>query len=118
MTGICLDQAIVKCFTDSWGCVVEPMPPSYLRLPSCIGLHRIQLWSLVIDKVEWHLASWKGRVLSPGCRVTLIKAIISSISLFFMSVFFMVVVVTLEKLMRALRLLIEGASEDSQAPST
>ncbi|KAL4195680.1 hypothetical protein AMTRI_Chr05g65950 [Amborella trichopoda] len=24
MTRICLDQARVKCFTDSWGCAIEP----------------------------------------------------------------------------------------------
>ncbi|KAL4188295.1 hypothetical protein AMTRI_Chr08g159310 [Amborella trichopoda] len=91
MTRICLDQARVKCFTDSWGCAVEPMPASYLSLPFCIGLPRIQLWSLVIDKVE----------------VILIKATISSISLFFISFFFMptVTVARLKKLMRALRLL-------------
>ncbi|KAL4190172.1 hypothetical protein AMTRI_Chr07g23280 [Amborella trichopoda] len=83
MTRICLDQARVKCFTDSWGCAVEPMPASYLSLPFCIGLPRIY------------------------CRVIPIKATISSISLFFISFFFMptVVVARLKKLMRALRLL-------------
>ncbi|KAL4203084.1 hypothetical protein AMTRI_Chr02g224460 [Amborella trichopoda] len=89
MTRICLDKVRVKCFADSWGCAVELMPSSYLSLPFCIGLPRIRE--------------------SPFTKLQsdLIKATISSISLFFISLFFMpmVGVARLEKLMRALRVL-------------
>ncbi|KAL4203087.1 hypothetical protein AMTRI_Chr02g224480 [Amborella trichopoda] len=91
MTRICLDKARVKCFADSWGCAIEPMPSSCLSLPFCNGLSRIQLRESPFTKLQSDL----------------IKATISSISLFFISFFFMptVVVARPEKLMRALRLL-------------
>jgi len=44
-------------------------------------------WNGVIEKVQAKLSRWKGRCLSMAGRICLIRFVLSSIPLFFMSLF-------------------------------
>ena len=59
----------------------------YLGLPIG-GCHkRGAFWSRVIERVKARLSKWKGRCLSLVGRICLIKSVLSSLPLFFMSLF-------------------------------
>ena len=52
------------------------------------GSHkRGAFWNGVIEKVQARLSRWKGRSLSMAGRICLIRFVLSSIPLFFMSLF-------------------------------
>jgi len=46
-----------------------------------------QLWEPVVNKISARLNAWKGRFLSLGGRICLIKSIFSAIPLFYFSFF-------------------------------
>lgn len=56
-------------------------------LPLGGNVLRLETWALIIQKVEKRLATWKRRMLSIAGRLTLIKALISSLPLYYMSLF-------------------------------
>lgn len=58
----------------------------YLGLPLCIGLSKKKkkssLWDSVMEQIEKKLSLWKGRYLSVGGCVVLIKSVLSSTSIY------------------------------------
>ncbi|KAL4199256.1 hypothetical protein AMTRI_Chr03g50260 [Amborella trichopoda] len=69
------------------GCAIEILPSSYLGLPLCLGKLGKHLWDHLIEKFTWKFASWKGRFLSFGGRITLIRATLASIPIYYKSLF-------------------------------
>ena len=63
------------------------MPFTYLGIPIGANPRRIELWDPIIRKSDRKLARWKQRHLSFGGRVILIKSILTSIPIFFLSFF-------------------------------
>jgi len=62
-------------------------PFIYLGMPVGGSHKRGDFWKLVIEKVQARLSRWKGRCLTMARRICLIKSVLSSIPLFFMSLF-------------------------------
>lgn len=73
--------------TRSLQCKEGSIPFTYLGLPIGANPSRLQFWDPIIEKISKKLASWKGKLLSIGGRITLIKSSISSLPLYFMSLF-------------------------------
>ena len=48
---------------------------------------RKKTWSPVVEKVKLRLAGWKRRLLSYAGRLTLVKAVLSSIPVYYLSLF-------------------------------
>ena len=69
------------------------------------------IWDPVILKCERKLSKWKQRNLSFGERVTLIKAVLNSIPIFFIS-FFRVPKNVVDKLVRLQRSFLWGEGDD------
>ncbi|XP_058754722.1 uncharacterized protein LOC131627879 [Vicia villosa] len=61
------------------------LPPTFLGLPIGSNPRRITTWEPLVAKVKKRLASWKGRFLSFGGRITLIKSVLSSLAIFYLS---------------------------------
>jgi len=59
----------------------------YLGMPVGGSHKRGDFWNGVIEKVQARLSRWKGRCLTMVGRICLIKSVLSSIPLFFMSLF-------------------------------
>ena len=69
------------------GCKIASLPSSYLGLPLCPCKVPKSIWNPVLERKEHKLASWKAKYLSFGGRVTLIKATLENLPLYFMSIF-------------------------------
>ncbi|KAL5552484.1 hypothetical protein UlMin_039885 [Ulmus minor] len=77
-------------------------PMKYLGLPLGGNPNSTEFWNPVVEKVGKRLDGWKKAVLSKGGRLTMIQSVLSSIPIYFMSLFKLPngVAVLLEKMMR------------------
>lgn len=85
--GIHVDEIWLQEAANALLCKVGRLPFTYLGLPIGGNISRLAHWDPIIKKIEGKLASWKGRMLSIAGRITLIKASISSLPLYYMSLF-------------------------------
>ena len=63
------------------------LPIRYLGLPLVEGQMTIREWQPVLEAMERRLGGWRARLLSRGGRLVLLKAVLSAIPTYFMSVF-------------------------------
>ncbi|KAK1416690.1 hypothetical protein QVD17_25805 [Tagetes erecta] len=68
-------------------CKRGKLPFQHLGVPVGENLNRIKSWDPVIDKFKGKLSSWKARTLSFGGRLTLVKSVLGSLPIYFMSLF-------------------------------
>lgn len=85
--GIHVDEVWLKMAARSLLCKVGKIPFTYLGLPIGSATNRMETWAPIIDRIERKLATWKSKTLSIAGRLTLIKASISSLPIYFMSLF-------------------------------
>lgn len=69
------------------GCQVGFLPIRYLGLALGTSFKNRSTWHPMIDKMRKKLAGWKANYLSRGGRITLIKATLASIPIYFLSLF-------------------------------
>ncbi|GJU43814.1 RNA-directed DNA polymerase, eukaryota, reverse transcriptase zinc-binding domain protein [Tanacetum coccineum] len=69
------------------GAKVGNIPFSYLGLPIGSNMNMIANWQHLIDHFRGKLSSWKANLLSIGGRLTLIKAVLGSLGIYYMSIF-------------------------------
>ncbi|KAL4188780.1 hypothetical protein AMTRI_Chr08g203770 [Amborella trichopoda] len=102
MIGTHVDPSVLQSLAHRLGCTTYTIPSSYLGLPLCIGKPRKNMWDNLIERFTWKFASWIGRFLSFGGRITLIRATLASIPINSMSLFQIPISIIqkLEKLMR------------------
>jgi hypothetical protein len=74
-------------YVDLFGCKEGELPFRFLG----ISMNHCNLsnkdWSIVEERFQKRLSSWKGKVLSSGGRLVLINSVLSSLSMFMMSFF-------------------------------
>lgn len=85
--GLNVDLSWLNLASSSLQYRIGSFPFIYLGLPIGGNTSRPLLWELILDRMRKKLASWKGNLLSIGGRATLIKASLSSLPLYFMSIF-------------------------------
>ncbi|GJR69613.1 RNA-directed DNA polymerase, eukaryota, reverse transcriptase zinc-binding domain protein [Tanacetum coccineum] len=87
---------IQKCLKSSRGSILINGSPTEefqffkgLKQGTKVGgiISRVESWKEVIDKVESHLSKWKMHALSIGGRLTLLKLVLGSILIFYMSIY-------------------------------
>jgi hypothetical protein len=61
----------------------------YLRLPLGVNPSRLSTWKPVWSTIRVKLSTWKRKFLSIAGRICLIKSVLSSLSLYYMSIFSM-----------------------------
>ncbi|GKB00904.1 putative RNA-directed DNA polymerase, eukaryota, reverse transcriptase zinc-binding domain protein [Tanacetum coccineum] len=69
------------------GCSSSSLPFSYLGLPIGSNMGRIENWNVLIDRFKVRLSGWKANLLSLGGRLTLIKSVLGSLGINYLSIF-------------------------------
>ncbi|GJS12911.1 RNA-directed DNA polymerase, eukaryota, reverse transcriptase zinc-binding domain protein [Tanacetum coccineum] len=85
--GIAVEPNKIANAAKNLGCKILKTPFSYLGVNIGGNMTRINSWDVVINKTLSRLSKWKLKVLSIGGRLTLLKSILGSISIYYMSMF-------------------------------
>ena len=85
--GIGVSPEEVSVMAQVTGCAAGSMPFTYLGLPIGSNMSRITNWNNLVDKFRSKLSLWKANLLSIGGRLTLIKSILGSNGIYYMSIF-------------------------------
>ena len=70
------------------GCGAGKLPTSYLGLPLGASFKSPRVWDMVEERFRKRLSMWKRQYLFKGKRLTWIKNTLSSLLIYFMSIFF------------------------------
>ena len=68
-------------------CQLVQLPCTYLGVPLGANMKKLSSWQPVIDRVQSRLNNWKGTCISRAGRVILIKAVLQSLPLYYLSLF-------------------------------
>ena len=69
------------------GCNLVQLPTTYLGVPLGANMRKYSSWQPVLLKVQQRLATWKANCLSRPGKLVLIKAVINSLPLYYLSLF-------------------------------
>uniref|UniRef100_A0A803PZS1 Reverse transcriptase domain-containing protein n=1 Tax=Cannabis sativa TaxID=3483 RepID=A0A803PZS1_CANSA len=102
LLGICLEEEVVAQNTEVIGCKVGTWPMTYLGMPLGGSPRKDIFWEPVLDKCAKRLDGWKCSFLSRGGRLTLIQSVLSSLPIYYLSLFKApkIVIKAIEKMMR------------------
>ena len=92
----------VESLAVELGCRVGSLPTRYLGLPLGDPHRASGVWDSIEERFRKRLSSWKRQYISKGGRLTLIRSTLSSLPIYFLSLFRMpkIVCARLEKIQR------------------
>nr|GEV72381.1 reverse transcriptase domain, reverse transcriptase zinc-binding domain protein [Tanacetum cinerariifolium] len=108
--GVATDDVV--SVASSLGCSHDSIPFIYLGLPVGKRMNLCDRWDIVINHFRERLSSWKANSLSIGRRLTLVKSILGSLPVFFLSLF--IAPVKVINLLKAIRCRFFWGFKDSQ----
>ncbi|GJR04729.1 retrovirus-related pol polyprotein from transposon TNT 1-94 [Tanacetum coccineum] len=82
-----ITQLEVERLASGMGCSASSLPFTYLGLPVGVNMNNEASWYHVIDKIKKRLSNWKVNMLSSGGCPTLIKSVLGSLGIYYMSLF-------------------------------
>ncbi|GJY72569.1 RNA-directed DNA polymerase, eukaryota, reverse transcriptase zinc-binding domain protein [Tanacetum coccineum] len=85
--GVGVDIHEVELVASSINCSYGTLPFMYLGILVGKNMHFCNGWTEVIDRLRDRLSSWKAKNLSIGGRLTLVKSVLGSVPLYFLSLF-------------------------------
>lgn len=87
LVGVGFPEEFIKILADRLHCKTGRLPCQYLDLPIEANPKILSMWDPVVEKFEKKLSTWKRQYLSFGGRITLIKSSLSSLSIYYMSLY-------------------------------
>ncbi|XP_071693604.1 uncharacterized protein [Rutidosis leptorrhynchoides] len=87
LIGVGISSEDSKLMADRFGCSSGDFPITYLGIPLGIKMSKANSWNPVIEKFRKRLSEWKAKSISFGGRLTLVKSVLSSLPLYFFSLF-------------------------------
>jgi len=84
-TGI--EEVVVANTASNLRCIVTGQPLKYLGLPIGAVSSRTSKWHPAISRISFKLSSRKGKRLSIGGRICLIKLVLNNLPIYFLSLF-------------------------------
>ncbi|GJY98272.1 RNA-directed DNA polymerase, eukaryota [Tanacetum coccineum] len=87
LIGIGIPHDVVVTTASSIGCSTLSTPFNYLGVQVGGFMARLSSWDDIIAKISSRLSKWKLKTLSIGGRFTLMKSVLSSLSLHYFSIF-------------------------------
>ena len=85
LAGLQVDKNILEIYARTLNCDIMQIPFIYLGVQVGGNPRRMQFWEPVVEKVKARLSVWKGKCLSFAGRLCLIKSVLTSIPLFYLS---------------------------------
>lgn len=85
--GVGVQLEVLADFADKLNCLGQNLPFTYLGLPLGASPKKKHTWLPVINNFKSKLASWRRKVLSFGGRLTLIRSVLNSLAVFYLSLF-------------------------------
>ncbi|XP_007010931.2 PREDICTED: uncharacterized protein LOC18587173 [Theobroma cacao] len=85
--GVGIGQSTLADWATIINCKTDSLPSSYLGIPLGASQSSLHAWQPVIDKLEARLSCWKARKLSMGGRITILNSVLSSLPIYFTSLF-------------------------------
>ena len=76
-------------------------------------MNKCSAWKPVVEKIKNHLASWKTKIVSRAGRLTLIKSVLNSLPVYYVSMFKMPKIIAQKLVNIQRRFLWGGANEPS-----
>jgi len=89
LIGINLDNEYTSSLANAIYCRSDTFPVTYLGLLLGANPTRLSTWKPVLSTIRAKLSKWKGKFLSVVGRICLIKSVLNSLPLYYMSVFTM-----------------------------
>jgi len=83
------DEAWARESADILGCEFVKLPILYLGIPLGANMKKSASWQPIIDKIQSKLQAWKCSCLSRAGRLTLIKAVLNCLPIYYLSLFSM-----------------------------
>ncbi|KAL4312751.1 hypothetical protein GQ457_01G025880 [Hibiscus cannabinus] len=87
LMGINVDEQVLNTWANFIHCKGEKLPCQYLGLPLGSSKNSATLWEPIMERLKKKCAGWKIGLLSFGGRVTLIKSVLSSLPIYYLSLF-------------------------------
>lgn len=81
------DHGWVVELARKMACIHSKCPVLYLGVPIGDNMNKCSAWKPILWKIQNKLASWKARTLSRAGRLTLIKSVLNSLLVYYMSLF-------------------------------
>ncbi|XP_016173374.1 uncharacterized protein LOC107615869 [Arachis ipaensis] len=69
------------------GCKEASLPVRYLGISLGENPRLVRTWKPIIDKVEEKLSLWKAKVLNKACKLVLIKSVLNSLPVYYLSLY-------------------------------
>ena len=85
--GMGVNGEVIHCLGRVIGCKIGDFPFEYLGIKVGANMNRVAHWSPVLETIQNRLASWKAKTLSIGGRLTLIKSVLSSLPIYYLSLY-------------------------------
>nr|GEU63742.1 RNA-directed DNA polymerase, eukaryota, reverse transcriptase zinc-binding domain protein [Tanacetum cinerariifolium] len=85
--GLGMNPKDIKDMVRDTRCGSGTVPFSYLGLPLGANMNLISNWQPLVDRFRARLSSWKANTLSIGGRQTLIKSVLGSLGIYYLSIF-------------------------------
>lgn len=87
VSGVGVSVESMNEFASVLNCKVKRLPIKYLGLPFGANPSRKATWRPVLDKVRTKLVGWKMRLLSFAGRFSLIKSVLFSLPMYYLSLY-------------------------------
>ncbi|QHO07736.1 uncharacterized protein DS421_14g466350 [Arachis hypogaea] len=81
------DEQWVQRMCRLLGCKGGSLPVKCLSIPLGANPRLVKTWKLIIDKVEEKLNLWKAKILNKPRKLVLIKSILNSLPVYYLSLF-------------------------------
>ena len=81
------NQEWAKHIASQVGCRHATCPFTYLGFPIGDHMNRFSAWKPVMEKIQSRLTTWKSKILSRAGRLTLIKSVLNTLPVYYMSMF-------------------------------